>query len=390
MDLKTLQFELMRELEDDILPFWASKMIDPDGGFFGRMDSRGKIVPQSPKGGILNARILWTFAAAYRAIGKKEYLDTAIRAKRELIDRFYDHDFSGIYWSLDSYGKPLDTKKQIYSIAFTIYALSQMYCCCGDEESLKYAVKLFEDIEIHSFDHIKNGYIEAFCRDWSPIEDMRLSDKDQNSAKTMNTHLHILEGYTSLYRVWKNENLAVQLKNLIKLFLDKIILPSGHLALFFDEDWNCTSHVASYGHDIECSWLLAEAAEVLGDKILLDRVNKVCAHIAEASLEGWSQDGGMIYERDLNSGNVDGSRHWWVQAETVMGSLWQWRNSSDPKWLERACCQWEFIKKNLLCPDGEWYWSLNADGTVNNCDDRAGFWKCPYHNGRMSIEAASF
>jgi len=387
-DQTLVQFseELEDELQNNILPYWIDMMTDPEGGFYGRRDGHGVLDREAPKGCILNSRILWTFASAYRIFGKVEYLEAAFNAKDEVVVRFYDEMNGGTYWSLDSEGRPLDTRKQIYAIAFAVYGLSELYRATGDEESLEYAVRLFQSIEDHSFDSQKNGYLEAFAQDWKPIEDMRLSDKDQNDAKTMNTHLHVLEGYTALYRVWDDEILARRLRNLIELFLDRILLPDGHLALFFDEDWNITSHVTSYGHDIECSWLLYEAASVLGDEALLERTKAVCAKVAEAALEGWTPEGGMVYERDLEDGKVDGDRHWWVQAETVVGCFYQWKQTGDEKWLERSVKEWEFIRKNLVSPDGEWFWSLREDGSVNLEDDKAGFWKCPYHNGRMCME----
>ena len=384
--LDNIIHEVREELEGNILPFWADRMQDPSGGFHGRIDGHGKLVPGAEKGCILNARILWTFASAYRLLGRPEHLAVARRAAREIMDRFVDGEYGGTFWSLDAKGRPLDTKKQFYAIAFAIYGLSELHRACGDEEALECAVSLYRSIEEHSFDRERNGYLEALSRTWGPLGDMRLSDKDQNDAKTMNTHLHILEGYTALYRVWKDEGLADRLRNLILIFVDRILLPDGHLALFFDEDWNVTSHVTSYGHDIECSWLLQEAADVLGDEELSQGVSAVCDRIAGASLEGWAPGKGMVYERDLDDGSVDGDRHWWVQAETVVGCFYQWKRSGDPAWLGRLADEWEFIKAHIIAPDGEWYWSLRADGSVNLDDDRAGFWKCPYHNGRMCME----
>ena len=384
--LDNIIHEVREELEGNILPFWSDRMQDPSGGFHGRIDGHGKLVPGAEKGCILNARILWTFASAYRLLGRPEHLAVARRAARVIMDRFVDGEYGGTFWSLDAGGRPLDTKKQIYAIAFAIYGMSELHRACGDEEALECAVSLYRSIEEHSFDRERNGYLEALSRTWGPLGDMRLSDKDQNDAKTMNTHLHILEGYTALYRVWKDEGLADRLRNLILIFVDRILLPDGHLALFFDEDWNVTSHVTSYGHDIECSWLLQEAADVLGDEELSQGVSAVCDRIAGASLEGWTPGKGMVYERDLDDGSVDGDRHWWVQAETVVGCFYQWKRSGDPAWLGRLADEWEFIKAHIIAPDGEWYWSLRADGSVNLDDDRAGFWKCPYHNGRMCME----
>lgn len=382
-----LRAEVLAELQNDILPFWLDKMQIPGGGFHARIDGMGKLDDSSPKGAILNARILWTFSSAYRILGREEYLDAARNAFVQIRDRFQDKEFGGIYWSLKPDGSPLDTKKQFYAIAFAVYGCAEFFRACGEEEALELAIRLWRSIEDHSLDSVKGGYLEACTRDWQPIEDMRLSEKDRNDAKTMNTHLHILEGYTGLYRVWKDETLRLRLVELCNIFTDKIVRPDGHLGLFFDEDWNSQSDMVSYGHDIEASWLLCETAELLGDEKLLAKVRACCSRIAEASLEGLQPDGSMIYEAtppaNASDGfTVDANRHWWVQAETVVGCLNQ-------GWEDRALKCWEYIKKNFPAPGGEWYWSIAPDGKPNTVDDRAGFWKCPYHNGRMCMEIIS-
>ena len=216
---------------------------------------------------------------------------------------------------------------------------------------------------------------------------MRLSDKDANESKTMNTHLHVLEAYTGLYRVWKDGGLAAQLKNLIGIFLDRILGADAHLRLFFDDDWNCGYKIYSYGHDIEASWLLHEAALVLGDEATIGKVEKEVPRIAAAAGEGFTAKGGMIYEKDNATGHIDGDRHWWVQAETVVGYFNLWQLTGEPSGLENSIECWEFIRNNLIDREnGEWFWSIRQDGSVNRTDDKAGFWKCPYHNGRMCME----
>lgn len=384
-----LRNEMREELENNILPFWMNRMTDVEqGGFYGEITGEGELKPQAPKGAILNARILWTFSAAYRLLKKPEYLETATRAKRYLIDHFYDHTYGGIYWELDYKGNPTDTKKQIYAIGFAIYGLSEYTRATGDAEALEYARNLFEAIEQYSFDPVRNGYVEALARDWRPIADMRLSDKDENEKKTMNTHLHILEPYTNLYRVWKDEHLKCQLTNLIRVFLDHILdRESGHLNLFFEEDWTNKYHIWSYGHDIEASWLLHEAALVLGDKAIQAEVEAIVPRIARAADEGLNPDGSMIYEIFPDKGESDCELHWWVQAENVVGHINLFQHFGDAGALQTACCCWDFIKDHLIDRiQGEWYWSILPDGTANRKEDKAGFWKCPYHNGRMCME----
>lgn len=424
--MTTLRNEVRQELENDILPFWMEKMTDSGrGGFYGRIDGGDTLHADAPKGAILNARILWTFSAAYRILRRPEYLDTATRAKRYLIDRFYDNDFGGVYWSLDADGNPLDTKKQIYAQGFAIYGLGEYARATGDDEALDYAVRLFNLIEEHSFDRGRNGYVEAFMRDWSVIGDMRLSDKDENASKTMNTHLHILEPYANLYRVWKDARLERQLRNMIRLFTGKIMnRETSHLDLFFDDDWHTRGDIVSYGHDIEASWLIHEAALVLGDKALLKEIEPVIVNIARAADEGLNPDGSLIYEQtsrrvdEQTSGQADGQTsrqgtdgvqagkqgeapcqlvtctsstdkelHWWVQAENVVGHVNLYQHFGDEAALDTAVKCWQFIKNCLIDREhGEWHWSLMPDGTVNRRDDKAGFWKCPYHNGRMCME----
>lgn len=388
-EIQRLCVEVKAELENNILPFWMKEMKDDEqGGFYGRISGDNVLDKSASKGAILNARILWTFSAAYRVLRKNEYLEMATRAKRYLLDYFYDFEFGGVYWEVDSAGNPLDTKKQIYAIGFAIYGLSEYTRATGDVEALDFAKKLFEVIEKYSFDADQNGYLEALTREWNPIADMRLSEKDENEKKTMNTHLHILEPYTNLYRVWKDERLKKQIHNLVNLFLDKILdSKTYHLNLFFEDDWTNKYQIISYGHDIEASWLIHEAALVLGDKDLLKKVEPNIIRIARAADEGLNTDGSMIYENLVAQGKVDRELHWWVQAENIVGHINLFQYFHDDKALEIALLCWNFVKCHLVDNEhGEWYWSLFSDGTVNKIDDKAGFWKCPYHNGRMCLE----
>lgn len=380
------------ELIVNILPFWIKKMTDPgNGGYFGRMDGNNQIIDAAPKGGILNARILWTFSSAYRSLKNPDYLKSAERAKDYIFAHFFDQKYGGTYWSVTDQGQPLDTKKQIYSQAFFIYALSEYFLATGDETCRNEAIKQFYLIEKYSFDPVQGGYFEAYDQEWHLLEDLRLSHKDANEKKTMNTHLHILEAYTNLYRIWNNEFLASRLRNLISLFLDTIInQETAHLNLFFDENWTCKSAITSFGHDIECSWLLYEAGRELKDKLIFDRVKNTCLRIAEATMQGLQPDGSLIYEKDNVSGHTDFDRHWWAQAEAVVGFYNAFEMSGENKFLLQSEKSFNYINNNLIDKiNGEWYWSIKNDGTINRVDDKAGFWKCPYHNGRMCLELMS-
>ena len=416
--VKTMKREMQDVLQNNILRFWLDKMVDQEnGGFYGRIDGHGGLHPDAEKGAILNARILWSFSAAYRVLGDEEYLKAATRAKDYIIDHFIDKEYGGVYWSLDSKGQPLDTKKQFYAIGFVIYGMSEYARATGDREALECAMQLFDCIEEHAFDHEHNGYIEACTREWGAIADMRLSELDANYPKSQNTHLHIIEPYTNLLRAIRELQasqscdyvpvlgsvlptsvvvpddslltLHASLKNLIDIFTDKILNPeTNHLDLFFEMDWTRgAGQLESYGHDIECSWLLHEAALVLGDEEVLNKVEPIVQLVAVASEKGLRPDGSMIHEANLDTGRVDDDLHWWVQAENVVGwyNIYQYFGDEDA--LDKALRGWAYIKAQLIdYENGEWYWSRHADGTLNTVDDKAGFWKCPYHNSRMCLE----
>ena len=386
--------EMRDVLTQNILRFWLDRMIDREnGGFYGRIDNQGVLHPEAEKGAILNARILWSFSAAYRVLGNPEYLEAAIRAKDYFIKHFIDQEYGGVYWSVDYLGRPLDTKKQFYAIGFAIYGMSEYARATGDREALDYALQLFDCIEEHAFDHEHNGYIEACTREWGEIADMRLSELDANFPKSQNTHLHIIEPYANLYRCLKVPKVEAALRNIIGIFTDRILNPeTHHLDLFFEMDWTRgAGHLESYGHDIECSWLMHEAALVLGDKEVLAKVEPIVREVAKASEKGLRPDGSMIHEANLDTGHVDDDLHWWVQAENVVGWFNLYRYFGDETALERAGRCWDYIKSQLIDYEhGEWYWSRHADGTLNTVDDKAGFWKCPYHNSRMCLEILEF
>jgi mannobiose 2-epimerase len=418
MMIKTIRKEMQDVLEQNILCFWLNKMIDHEhGGFYGRIDGKGILHPEAEKGAILNARILWSFSAAYRVLGNPEYLEACRRAYSYFIDHFIDKEYGGVYWSVDYLGNPLDTKKQFYAIGFAIYGLTEYVRATGDREALDYALQLYECIEEHALDHKYNGYIEACTREWGEIADMRLSDLDANFPKSQNTHLHIIEPYTNLLRCLRELHAAetcdyvpvlgsvlpvgvsvspeivneveTSLRNLIDIFTDRILNPeTHHLDLFFEMDWTRgAGHLESYGHDIECSWLMHEAALVLGDKEVLAKVEPIVRMVAKASEKGLRPDGSMIHEANLTTGHVDDDLHWWVQAENVVGWFNLYQYFGDKEALEKAVRCWEYIKTQLIDWDhGEWFWSRHPDGTLNTIDDKAGFWKCPYHNSRMCLE----
>ncbi len=387
---KQIQDEMQRELQTNILPFWIEKMQDEEnGGFYGQMLGNGKIVKTALKGCILNARILWTFSSAYRVLKNPEYKAAATRAYEYLKQFFWDYEFGGAYWSVDCEGNPVDTKKQFYAQGFVLYGLSEYSRATGNKEALILAMQLFSLIEKYSWDNQYGGYIEAANRQWKPLTDMRLSNKDRNFPKSQNTHLHIMEPYTNLFRIWPHPRVEYALRRTLDIFQQHIInRHTGHLDMFFNMDWTpMPEKWKSYGHDIECSWLIDEAVDTLGERLLIEQLEPDVLMLAKSAEKGLEPDGSMIHEANLTQGIIDYDRHWWVQAEAVVGFANIWQHFGDEDAARKAIRAWGYIKQNLIDHRlGEWYWSRDRHRRINTNEDHAGFWKCPYHNSRMCLE----
>lgn len=373
--------------KEKILNFWLNNSIDKNhGGFYGEVSAANQAQPEADKALILNSRILWSFANAYREDKNPDYLKMADRAYDYLIENFEDKKYSGFYWLLDYNGEVKENKKQIYGQAFCIYAFSEYYRATKNEDALKKAVALFDILESKSYDPEYKGYFEAYSRDWSPAADMSLSGKDMNVAKSMNTHLHILEAFTNLYRVWPDPELKQKLKELIEVVLNNIVDQKQYrFKLFFDQDWTSKSNIISYGHDIEGSWLIYEAAEVLAEQNVLEFAEDYAIKMAAKVLEnGVADDGSIYYEKEAEE--LDSDRHWWPQAEAVVGFINAYQISGDEKYMEAAAKTWQYIIENLIDhQNGGWYWLVNDQG-VQSEKAKINSWKSPYHNSRACYE----
>ena len=384
---KLLKSELTAEL-DSILNYWSERTIDDqNGGFVGQIDFNDQRIENAEKGSVLNARILWTFSASYQTTKNENHKKLAKRAFEFLAANFYDTQFGGLFWSINEDKTPKDTKNQIYALAFAIYGLSEYYAISKEEKALEIAKNLYAKIQEHSYDKINKGYFEAFTRDWQPIEDLRLSAKDANEKKTMNTHLHIIEGFVNLYKVWKDNKLLLDIVELLET-IEKYFIntETGHLRLFFDENWKEKPDVISYGHDIEAAWLLQQCAEISGNETLIANYKKYAIQIAEATKKGLDADGGLWYEYDPEKKQLIAEKHWWPQAEALIGFYNAYQLTGKEEYLDIVYKNWKFIKKHMIDQqNGEWYWGVYDDYSVMK-KDKAGFWKCPYHNGRACLE----
>ncbi len=390
------------ELHNNILSFWMKYAPEKKGhGFYGAVDRQGRPVAGAVKTSVLNARILWTFAGAALTSGKEEYAAMAEKAFEVVTRDFADKEYGGYFMSLDAGNRPHDTIKHTYAQAFVLYALSKYYELRPSPALLQEINTYFGFLEEKTKDPEYPGYIEAFTRRWEPLPENRMADN--NEPRSMNTHLHVLEAYAAYYDVTKDEQAGERLREMLTLFMEKIIRPSGHLGIFFDKNFSETEAskaICSFGHDIEASWLLQEAAEISGDREIAEKMKALSVKMLDTvDRVGVDKDGGLFLESTRHGSHLRTNKHWWPQAETLIAFMNGFELTGDPKYWEKLKLSWDFVDRHLIDHrHGEWFTKLNRLGEpylTEPEDDPSPYyrndwkidpWKAPYHNGRAMME----
>lgn len=381
-----MRSEVMTHLTKDIIPFWKSLRDDENGGYTGYLGYDLKADKKAVKGCILNSRITWFFANAYTLLKDQSLLDEARHGYEFMRDFCIDKENGGIFWSMTYDGKPEDSTKHTYNQAFAVYALSSYYEASGDKDALALAYDLFHIIEERCTDEL--GYKEAFNLKFEEVENDKLSENGVIAEKTMNTLLHVFEGYTELYRVDHNPEVKEKLEWMMDTFADHMYNPELHRQeVFFDREYHTLIDLHSYGHDIETAWLIDRGVEVLGNPHYAEKMTPVTKDLT-AQIYKIAFDGHSLHN-ECERGVVNTSRIWWVQAETIVGFLNGYQmDPSKKEYLEAARSEWEYIKEHLIdAREGsEWFWEVDIEGNPTSKKPIVEPWKCPYHNGRMCIE----
>ena len=377
--------EIRNELENHIIPFWDSLCDYERGGFYGFMDSSLNLDKNAPKGVILHSRILWFYSNCYLTLGRKDCLEKAKHAYDFLNKYCVDRENGGVYWMVNADGTVNDDLKHTYCQAFFVYAMSGYYDASGDKAALDLAMSVFDVIESKCTDEV--AYLEAQSREFELVPNDFLSENDIMADKTMNTVLHLIEAYTELYRVSKEHRVLDRLKFLLDLTYDKIYdKENAKLLVFFDREMNVLGDIHSYGHDIEATWLLDRACDIIGDPALTAKLSsmneKIVANIANIAYEN-----GALNNECVN-GEINKWRVWWVQAEAVVGFLNAVQRYSDPEYRNISETVWQYIKANIIDKrtGGEWHSQVDENGDYADFKPVVEPWKCPYHNGRMCLE----
>lgn len=369
-----------------LLPFWKGLRDEKNGGYYGYMDFDLRLDREAEKGCILNSRILWFFSQAAMALGEDALVPYARHAYDFLREKCLDRERGGVYWSVTFDGRPLDQTKHTYNQAFAIYALSAYYRLTGEAEALALAGELFELIEDRCTDG--GGYLEAFTRDFRPASNEKLSENGVMAQRTMNTLLHVFEGYAGLYEAARDARVASAMERILDIYAGKVYNPAlERQEVFFDLDYRPLIDLTSYGHDIESSWLMDWGTSLLGRPELTDSIAAINSRLADRVLHAAFD--GQSLANECQGGAVDDHRVWWVQAEALLGFVNELAKHPDrTDCRDAAAGLWRYIRDKIADPrpGGEWFWRLTADGAPDRAKPVVEPWKCPYHNGRMCLE----
>ena len=404
-----VSFNAETHLKNVIIPYWNSMKDDEHGGFYGFRTYDLEILKKADKGVVLHSRILWFYSNAYMTVGGEENLKNAYHAYQFIRDYCVDRQYGGVYWMMHYDGSVSDSTKNAYNQAFCIYGLSSFYRATGDKEALRLAYSLFECIETYFYDG--NAYNEAYTADWRSVVESAICDQGVVATKTMNTLLHIMEAYTELFYADRHPAVAQKLIDILEVARSKVYNSEfERLETFFDAGMSALADIHSYGHDIEASWLLDRACEVLKEGLdnneigqqYRDRAKKiidetaaytpvVAQKILDCAFDGEALNNecrGEASEKEgIASAVVDTDRIWWVQAEAVVGFVNAWQKSGRAEFRKAAAKIADYIQKVLTDKraGSEWFWSVTKDGAASDHGITEP-WKCPYHNGRMCME----
>ena len=403
-------------LNEGILKRWYPLVVDREcGGYYTNVTRDWTLPAEQDKMIVSQARHIWTTSKAASFLPERGfYEDVAKHGLRFLRDVMWDHTFGGFYQIRSRNGGPTETRgwrdeKRTYGEAFAVYGLAALYAQTGDPSALATAQTGFHWIEEHAFDPDYKGYFQFLTREGRPfgLNDPYVSiasDSNEVGFKDQNSSIHLLEAYTELYNVWKDEHLRTQLASILALIRDTMVHPLGYLQLFFHPDWTPVSfrdaepavreanfgldHI-SFGHDYETAFLMLEASHALGleDDVKTLTVGK--RMLDHALANGWDKerggfwDGSYYFKGDEKCTVVHHTKNWWAQAEALNILLLFSRIFPDGPYEEYFQKQWAYVDSYIIDHErGDWFeGGLDYEPHFRDAP-KSHMWKCTYHTSR--------
>ncbi|HKO92371.1 MAG TPA: AGE family epimerase/isomerase, partial [Polyangiaceae bacterium] len=359
--------------------FWLEHGPDAtSGGFHATLDRQGNPIAPEDKGLIQETRHLWTLSTWYERRAPTPAVRTQAAQQYAFVrDSFVDAaDGAFVYRVSRDGSRVVDAKKQMFAESYAIFALATYGRVFGDAEATALALNRFASIDATRHDAVNGGY------------DQR-SDPGTLSAgaeKDTNTHLHLLEAFAALYEATQNAQVGARLNELLDLFVTRLRQPSGYVHSEFKLNWALVGTPrVSYGHDLETSWLMLDAARVLGRSDDADVRAAALSIAARSAAAGFDAQAGGYFEAGPLSGVDDRDKIWWVQFEALEG-LW-WANELDPTsdYLDRLGRTLDWIELAEDLPAGEWFATTSAIGNAIGADYKGDEWKDSYHPVRSLV-----
>jgi len=403
--------EFRQNLLHGIMQFWIDHGIDRQyGGALGWLDREGNPIPPGTKSVAQQGRLLWAFSEVYRRYPALIYEEAATHILKFLRAKMWDSKRGGYYWMVARQGGLLDGMKLLNPMSYVLEGLAEYSLAFNDAQARQEALDLFEVMDRQGHDPLNGGYQVAFTGDWQPIRDYQPGARasvsscvapneeihpaliNSHGRKSSDWHLGILEAFATLYDVTDEAGVRRRLEELLDIFAEKVVdTQRGYARLYFTDDWQPADRDGDstrcvYGLDMEMSWLMIDAAALLG-RSQDPRVRRACLALVDHALrDGFDYEHGGLYLEGPDSGPADMRRkEWWQQAEALVASLNAYQLTGNAKYREAFERQARFILDDFVDHEqGEWYTAIDPDGKIDGT--KAGPWRGPYHATRACLE----
>lgn len=424
---RRLARETEASLQNDVLDKWFPAAINAnEGGFFenfaedwSRGDARDRNLSHQArrtwwkwwqsraKRGcerhiVYQARLTWLSAQAslHDPARAALYLAATRHGLAFLVEKLWDRQQGGFFWAVDVAGCPTTRfggEKHAYGMAFGIFAAACSYQATRDPATLDLAKQAFHWLDNHAHDSRNGGYFEALAANGDPILTRTTRPTDaigtRYGLKSNNTHIHLLEAFTSLCAVWPDAIARARLQELVEILRDTIYGDPGYLHIYLNADWTPVLGRDSFGHDIEAAYLLTEAAAALGqrdDMATWSAAQRLVDHALEFGFD--REQGGFFHEGTPLGRDLVKKKAWWVQAEGLNTLLLMHERfgHETPRYWEAFLKLWEFISNKQIDHDhGGWYATVAPNGTAIAKQRKSDRWTDGYHQGRALLNVSA-